>query len=139
MVTCSARLGPLSDCIANSSSGPDTKTNWPTDRRSQNNLNLKRYFGALISSCTLQSPTADSEAALVLVRKDAGLRKRVELSAQTSDSSAYLNAAMCLLKCVLNCQQRFSYFEPDYPGFTVLFQNEACFEVEDCPQKCPAK
>jgi hypothetical protein len=39
---------------------------------------------------------------------------RQVLSAQTSDSSAFLNA-MCLLMYVLNREQNFLYFNPDYP------------------------
>jgi hypothetical protein len=47
------------------------------------------------------------EAEFVSERNDAGLK---ELSEQTSDSSAFLNAATCLSKCVLNCEQRFQFF-----------------------------
>jgi hypothetical protein len=36
------------------------------------------------------------------------------LCEETSDSSAFLNI-MCLLKYVLNCEQHFSFFDPDYP------------------------
>jgi hypothetical protein len=36
--------------------------------------------------------------------------RRSCLCRQANPSSALLNAAMCLLKCVLNCEQRFTYF-----------------------------
>jgi hypothetical protein len=50
---------------------------------------------------------------LVCERNDAGLKELSQvLSEQTSDSSAFLNAT-CLLKYVLNCEQQFSYFDPD--------------------------
>jgi hypothetical protein len=56
-----------------------------------------------------------SEAVLVSERNNAGLKRLSQaLSEQTSDSSAFLNAT-CPLKYVLNCEQNFSYFCPNYP------------------------
>jgi hypothetical protein len=64
---------------------------------------------------TVYSSIEDSEVVLLSERNDAGLKKLSQvLSEQTSESSAFLHA-MCLLKCVLNCEQHFSYFDPVYP------------------------
>jgi hypothetical protein len=54
----------------------------------------------------MYSSIEDSEVVPVFERNNAGLKKL------TSDSSAFLNA-MCLLKYVLNCEQHFSFFDPD--------------------------
>jgi hypothetical protein len=57
----------------------------------------------------------------VFERNNAGLKKLSQvLSEETSDSSAFLNA-VCLLEYVHNCEQHFSYFDPDYltSGLTV--------------------
>jgi hypothetical protein len=35
----------------NKNLGPDTKTDWPTDRRSQNNLNLKLMMVVVVVVC----------------------------------------------------------------------------------------
>jgi hypothetical protein len=66
----------------------------------------------LLVAVLAYASTSQIEAALVL--------ERIVLSEQTSDSSAFLNA-MCLLKYVLNSEEHFSYFDPDYPtsGLTV--------------------
>jgi hypothetical protein len=60
----------------------------------------------------LYSLIENSEVVPVFERNIAGLKKLKFLSEQTSDSSAFLNA-ICLSKCVLNCEQHFSYFNPD--------------------------
>jgi hypothetical protein len=59
----------------------------------------------------------DAEVVLVSERNNAGLKKLSQvLPEQTSDSSAFLNA-VCLLKYVLTCEQRFSLFRS---GLTVI-------------------
>jgi hypothetical protein len=58
----------------------------------------------------MYSSIQDPEVVLVFERNNAGLKKLSQvLSEQTYDSSAFLNA-MCLLKCVLNCEQHLSCF-----------------------------
>jgi hypothetical protein len=51
-------------------------------------------------------------------------RKRQVVSEQTSNISSFLNA-LRVLKCVLNCGQRYPYFDPDYPtsGLAVMYCN----------------
>jgi hypothetical protein len=73
------------------------------------NFTIKRQY--------IYSSIEDSEVVLVFESNNAGLKKVSQvLSEQTSDSSAFLNV-MCLLQYVLNCEQRFTFFDPDYPTF----------------------
>jgi hypothetical protein len=63
------------------------------------------------------------------------------LSEQTSDSSAFLNAAMYLLKCLLNCEQHFSYFDLDYEtsGLTNRISEGLLYNSWALPLRQPAR
>jgi hypothetical protein len=74
-----------------------------------NKVSLSSFYVKTVKRRYIYLLIEDSEDVLCFERKNAGLIKLSQvLFGQKSDSSAYLNAIY-----VLNCEQHFSYFDPN--------------------------
>jgi hypothetical protein len=82
-----------------------------------NKMSLYSLYLKTMKRQHIYSSIEDSEVVLVFERNNAGLKTYSVFSEQTSDSSAFVNAA-CFYKVVLNREQHFSYFDPDYRTVT---------------------